>query len=313
MKQAAGKSVWIISADQGVPFDSVQAQGAAQAASLAGIKINIYDGQGTVSQQDAGVRQAVAAGADGIILLGVDPEKVSSSMKAVKAKGIPVVDTFNGDYTAPLTTGLVAHVTSNYRLDGKHMADWVLADTKCQANTVLFNIPVYAAGNATTSPFKQEYARLCKSCKFRQIDIQLTSSSSELYSQTRQALTRDPSITSFAVVFDFMATSVSAALAQAKRTNSQVKANLIGHDGLPENLKMIRDGKQAADVVTPSLAYNGWTAMDQMARAVLKLPVKGVGITGQIVDKNTLPNNDSALLPSYKNYQQDYKKLWNLS
>jgi ABC-type sugar transport system substrate-binding protein len=305
-----GKSVWIIAAALSIPFNANQAKGSEEAARAAGMEPTVIDGKGNVTSWNAGLDQAVGQGADGILLQGVDPKLVSGGLEKAKAKGIPVIDTFNGAPADELVPGTLAHVTASYHNSGRDLARWILADSGCKANTLMFGAPAFAVELDIAEGFEAEYKRLCPDCKLRTHDINdFAQLETELFSETQSALRRDPEVNYIFGTFDGMVTFILPALEQLK---SEVK--VVSHDGVAENLQLVRDGKQAADGALPPLEVIGWAGIDQIGRAMADLPFEGWTVPDRVVDTASIPASDDAfsVFPDWQGYQSEFKQLWGL-
>jgi ribose transport system substrate-binding protein len=310
MSANKGKSVWIIAASLAIPFNANQAKGSEEAAKVAGMKPTVFDGKGNVTSWNAGVNQAVGQGADGIILQGVDPKLVSAGVAKAEAAGIPVVDTYNGHPDDPLHPGVVAHVTSDYTQGGRDLASWVLADSKCQANTLVFGAPAFAVEVDIVEGFMEQHKKLCPSCKVQLHDLNdFSQLGTELFSETQSAIRREPDLNYIFGAFDATVTYILPAIEQSK---ADVK--VVSHDGVKENLDFVRQGKQAADGAIPPLEVSGWAGIDQIGRAMADQPVEGWTVLERLVDTASIPQDDDAfaIFPSLKNYQETFKQLWQI-
>ena len=305
MSKIRGADVWIISVDQADSFDAEETSGAVAAAAAAGLKSTVFDGQGQTTLFNQGVSEAVAAHASGIILEGIDPHLVSGPLAQAKAAGIPAVDTFNGPPGQALETGIVAHVPANYALGGKEVAAWILGNSKCDADTLVFNAPVFSILKSTMQGFSAEYKKLCPQCKLTVRNIDLPTLATELPSGTSESLRADPSINYIFGTFDAMIPDILPAVQQ-----SGSKAKIVGHDGLPANLQWIRQGLQAADVALPPIQILGWAGVDLIGRALLHQPLTPYVMPGRIVDKKNIPSTDAAVFPAFAHYQTVYKHIW---
>jgi ABC-type sugar transport system substrate-binding protein len=306
MKQNAGKTIWVISLSLAIPFNANEAKGAEEAAKAAGLKVKVFDGKGAVTTWNAGVAQAVAQGADGILLQGIDPKLVSGPLLKAKAKGIPVIDAFTSRPNTPFVPGVVGHVTADYSKAGAASADWILMDSKCTANTQLFGVELGIEID-NNNGFKNEYKSLCPKCKLNFTLISdLAHLDTQLFSSTQSALRRDPGINYIWGDFDGMVTFILPAVEQ----QAKGKVKIVSHDGIPENLKLVRQGKQAADGALPPLQVVGWAGVDQLGRAMLKLPLKGWVVPDRLVDRKTIPKTDAAIFATFSNYKGEFKKLW---
>ena len=71
-KSQPGKKVWVLSCSQAAEGCQVPAAGAAEAGKMIGWKMTVFDGKGDPATYAKGVRSAIAAKADGIILVSID-------------------------------------------------------------------------------------------------------------------------------------------------------------------------------------------------------------------------------------------------
>jgi ribose transport system substrate-binding protein len=306
-KAIRGKDVWWISPAQAIPFVAAISNGFKEAATAAGLKPHIFDGKGSVTAWNQGVTTAVGQGADAIVLQGIDPRVVSGPLAQAKKRGIPVIDSFTTgrfDKTAP---GVSAHVTGDFRSDGKLMADYVLADTKCDANIVTLGSSVFAVHLLINEGITAELKRLCPDCKYKFENIDASKIATTVGPTTQNALRRDPSVNYMIADFDGVATYMVPAIQQL---NSDVP--VVGHDGVAANLNYIRnDQVQVADFAFPPTAWIGWAEVDQIARLLAgKSPAAQDWIPSQLVDKVNIAQPGKSQFPAYKNYKAQYKKLW---
>jgi len=79
--------------------------GAVAAAQALGWKTKVFDGQfGADDAYDTGIRQAVAAKATAILLIGIDCNTAKAGLEAAKSAGIPVLGANSFDCNDPPLT-----------------------------------------------------------------------------------------------------------------------------------------------------------------------------------------------------------------
>src|SRR5581483_8154784 len=98
---APGKSVWIISCGQAVTSCALPSESMEQAAHQLGWRVTIFDGKLDPSQFTAGMRQAIAADADGIIPVGIDCPLIKAPVEEARRAGIAVVPQVGMDCNDP--------------------------------------------------------------------------------------------------------------------------------------------------------------------------------------------------------------------
>jgi ribose transport system substrate-binding protein len=306
MKANAGKTVWFISVTQAIPFVAAISDGFKAAAAAAGMKAVVYDAKGTVTGFNAGVNQAIAQHADGIALQGINPELVSGAMQKAKAAGIPVVDSFNGSPSQALSPGLINHVTADFQSSGKKLADYILADSKCTANTVIFTTSIFTIHADMTNGATNEIKRLCPTCKVTSEVVDLNTMATGLGPQTETVIRRDPTVSYMLAVFDGQVVFMLPAI-QSSGKNVKV----VSHDGVDANLDYVRKGQvQIADGAFPPNQYMGWAEVDALGRGLAKLPPVDETIPDQLFDKSSLPATSAEMFPAYADFAGAFKKIW---
>jgi ribose transport system substrate-binding protein len=86
----------------------------------------MYDGKGDPITENAVVTQAINAGANAIITVGVDPAQIGSALALAKSKNIPVGSITQG--IAP-GNGIAYDIGADYVLSGKIMGSWIITDS----------------------------------------------------------------------------------------------------------------------------------------------------------------------------------------
>jgi ABC-type sugar transport system substrate-binding protein len=308
MASNKGKTIWYISLTQSIPFIANISNAVKEAGSAAGMKVVVFDGKGDVGTWNQGVDQAVAQGADGIILQGIDPTLVKNGLAKAEAKHIPVIDSFNQnpDEVAP---GIAAHVTTDFTRDGKVMADYVLSQTNCDANAIVFTQSIFHLLVNMNDGIKGEFKRLCPDCKLKFVEVDPAKMTTTLGPQTQVALRRDPKINFIMSAYDGMASLQVPAL-----EGIGSKVPIISHDGTEQNLEYVRDGKlQVADLSFPPADYTGWAQVDQIGRAMTGEKPEGISVPVQLFDKENVPSDVKQAFPAFGDFRSAFKQVWGLN
>ena len=175
---AKAKKVAILSAGQASISSSVPVAAAKEAAEAAGWKADVYDVQLNPANAPGLVRQAIASGADGIILQAVDCPGVKGALQEAKAKDIKVVGIYAFDCDDPVFKGNDPALFSgrvNYGPDvtdygpftekyGADQAKAVIAATDGKAKVIFFISPTVTVLNYTGKGFKDELKK-CGGCE----------------------------------------------------------------------------------------------------------------------------------------------------
>jgi len=175
---AKGKKIVVISSGQASISSSVPVAGAVEAAKALGWSTTVYDEQLNPASAPGLVRQAVASGADGIVLDATDCPTVKGAMQEAKAKGIKIVGIYSFDCNDPifggggeaLFTGQINYGAGAADIDkfteqyGADQAKAVIAATNGKANVVFLNDQEFTVLRYTGKGFLDEMAK-CSGCK----------------------------------------------------------------------------------------------------------------------------------------------------
>jgi len=306
MKSLAGKSVWMVSAVQD-EFNQTVGNSFIEASTAAGLKGRYVEAEGQVTRMGQLVQEAVTAKASGIVLFNIDPNNVSGPLGAAKDAGIPVIDFNNGNPTDPVPPGIFAHVAFQFTAQGKDMADWMLADSKCNLHLAQFVLPTFPIDTDLTQATEAEVKRLCASCTVVDTKFDITTFQTTLGPLAVTVARRYPNINYMNPAFDAFDGLVSPAIQQMG-----AKIKLVGHDGSASNLAAMRGHStlQVMTDATPPEPYLGWVLMDQLGRGMSGSQPADWGLPGRLVDQTNIGQTDADLFPAYQNFKGSFLSTW---
>jgi len=316
-KAQSGKNVWEISCAEGAEGCAVFSRTLKQAATALGWRLTVFDGNFDANNAYAtGVRQAVAAGANGIILNGVDCNDVKQPLAEAKAAHVKTVAA-QGAFDCTGGGGLLGAVVipsdtlrsppAMYGSWGADKAQMVIAKIGGRGTVLNFEL----AGVPHTQPISDGFRRTmagCTGCKVVTVPVTLTDLSSNGFVQkVSDALVRNPDAKAIVVPYDNLVTQgIAPALKQAGSPNVFV----LGGEGLASNLALIRThAGQSADVAY-DVGWTAWGAADELNRLFAgQAPVaEGLGFTAVDADHN-LPA--SGAFAAKTDFRSGYRKVWN--
>ena len=319
---ATGKKVVIISAGQASISSSVPVGAAEEAAKAAGWETEVYDVQLNPANAPGLVRQAIASGADGIILQAVDCPGVKGPLQEAKAKGIQVVGIYAFDCNDPLFKGNDPALFSgqiNYGKDaaanigeftkkyGADQAKAVIAETDGKAKVIFFNSPTVSVLNYTGQGFKEEIEK-CGGCEIvAEVEFAGAELGPNLQQKAASALLQHPE----ANVVKSPYTSatllgIAPAVVQSGRAN---KIYVMGGEGFAPELDLLRAGQGVDAVNIAPSDWTGWAAVDTMNSLFTDKPVADSGLGWQLVDKEHNLPPSGPFVPSV-DFKAAYKKAW---
>lgn len=303
----AGKNIWYITNSHN-QFSTEMAGGVEEAGEAAGVKITVFDGQNSTSRYSEGINQAVAQGADGIILMAIQPAVVAEDLKAAEAAGVQVLSTLNGDPDEPVEPGTFGNFTADYTSDGRLMAQWVLADSGCTASSVVIQSSPVHVWDLATKGFEAATEEYCPDdCSVEVIDLDPANIANDLGNQLQTKLQTNPDIDYVIPVWDSAIPLVAPVVATAGRP-----ITVFAHDGITESLELIAAGQdQHGTLAMAPSAWIGWAAFDEVARAILGEPSPGYVIPTRLVTPDNVGSGSLAdVSPEYVDFQQAFIEAW---
>jgi len=303
----AGKSIWYITFNQN-QFSTEMSDGVEEAGAAAGVDITIFDGQNSTSKYSEGINQAIAQGADGIILMAIQPAVVSADLAAAEAAGISVLSTLNGDPTEPVEAGTFANFTADYTADGSLMAKWALNDSNCTADVLVVQSSPVHVWDLAAQGIEATVNETCpEDCAVKVLDIDPANIATDTGTQLQTALQVDPGVTHVLPVWDSAMPYIAPAVAAAGSA-----AKVLAHDGISASLELIASGQdQDGTVAMPPPGWIGWAAFDEVARAILGTDSPGYVIPTRLVtSENVGDGSTESVSPNYTDYQAAFSEAW---
>jgi ribose transport system substrate-binding protein len=315
-KATGGKTIYAISFGQALPYFAAQTAALQAAAAKLHWHLHIWDGKFDPSQWLAGVRQAVTAKANGILMLGVDCPSVQAGLQSAQAHHIPVIAVESFDCNV-LKHGAKSRFTwtVNYaegsltrwvRDIGKYAADWSIVHKHGHARVLLFDETDAVYFRDAIAGFESELKH-CRGCGI----VNTVSFTGAAYGPTLQqkaseALLKSPSAN---IVFTGGAESIlHAGVAAAIRASSSkpLAVGVEGDSGSPGDFKSGVLGM--AENIVPG--WEGLAALNALVRIFAgKTPAFHTGIGLRLIDRQ---HNFKKFKPYVGpfNYQTSFEKAW---
>jgi ribose transport system substrate-binding protein len=309
---AKNKKVFIV--DAGFLSDSslIPDQGATAAGKALGWKMTSIDGKLTTANYAGDVQQAIAEGANGIIMDAIDCKYAQNPLKQAQAKHIVVVpiyafdcgDKVGGNGGKNLFTTCtnynnipclkLANFTESY---GKDQANFVITDTKGKGTVLVINDPEYTVLKYTAQGFENQLKAAGQ--KYVEFDFKIADLlTGKLQGDVTSELLKlkAQGIKPVWVKSPFSAATTSGIASAVTGTAPGTK--IMGGEGFPNELKTA--GVTATNVI--SSTWSGWGAIDAMNSAFNHKKTVPSGIGWTIVKGNHAPK--------FPNFIGAYKKAW---
>jgi ribose transport system substrate-binding protein len=321
-KVATGKTVCVVSPAQFLTSSSIPSNAAIEAIKTIGWKEcnggKPFDANNNVANNPIQIRNAIAAGADGIILDAIDCDtNIRPALQQAKAKHIPVVPIYGFDCNDPmskpkgpplfagcanfnnLACNNLGRFTQSY---GADQANYIVAASKNKAKILELRDPEFIVLKYTSKGFEDQIAKSGGSKVVQKLDFLGSEVVTDLKQRVQNALLKDPSINW--VKLPYGAATTYGQVGQAVHALGR---NVMGGEGSADEQKLISTGAITA-VNSIDARWTAWAAVDALNSAFTHQKTYPSGNGWTIVDKahDRLPKSGFATVP----FQSVYKKAW---
>jgi ribose transport system substrate-binding protein len=299
-KLPASKSVIFLSCGQASAGCAGPALVMRDIAKQIGWKYKIIDGAfGVNDGYNSGMRQAIAAKPDAIVVHGIACPQILQPLKEAKAAGIPVINIQAPDCDDPKTPGGPSEalfVNMQFNKDFKSASEFFYQWGFTQASYVIDATQGHAAilrdsytgslqGVYQTAGQDAALAR-CGDCKVLGTVHWVASdvgANGVLNQKFATLLTKYPDANAVMLSYDSVATAYGVAklIADAGRQMSMV---VVGGEGYASAQQMIREGTGITADVGQSAEWMAWGALDAMNRYFNQSPQVPQGIGYRVID-----------------------------
>jgi ribose transport system substrate-binding protein len=320
-----GKKIVIISSGQSSISSSIPVNAAKAAAQKLGWQVSVYDAQLNPANDANLVQQAIASGADGIILDAIDCQFVKSQLEQAKAKGIVTVPIYAYDcndpyagqggtalFSAPINYGPEAakNLGAFAEKYGFAQGQAVIAATGGKAKVVYFNDPTVTVLHYTGTGFLNAIKQ-CAGCKvvanvtFTGLDLgpQLQQKAASVLLQHPEANAVKSPYTAATLL------SIGPAVTASGRASSLY---VMGGEGFQPELDLLRNHQGVSAVMISPSDWTGWAAVDTMNSLFQHKAPAFSGLGWQLVDStHNLPASGPWASPV--DFMAAYEKAWGVS
>ncbi|NMN98344.1 sugar ABC transporter substrate-binding protein [Antrihabitans stalactiti] len=329
-KPQAGKNVWVISCSQAAEGCSRPAAGAQEAGQVIGWQMTVFDGKGSPDVFASGIRSAIAAKADAIILDAVDCVAVKSALQEAHQAGVKIYGIFSMDCDDALAGGGESLFDAELTYEGgmsfgeyaegpfiRSLADYVIAKTDGEAQIIEFTQDDALIAKHLGKGFE---ARIkdCSGCTIV-AEVPITFNdliSGNLQAKAAAALTRYPQAN---VLYGLYDSALILGISQAVIASGRNDDLLVpGGEGLSPNIGFVRDNKGQDSIIGSPANWLGWAAVDGVNRLLQGQPQVDAGIGLQTLDRDGpllakttyYDGNIDAKGNPKVDYQAHYKNIW---
>jgi ABC-type sugar transport system substrate-binding protein len=302
--------------DPGLPVTHANLVPLQKAAAVLGWTVKDVNVGLTPQSIQAGFQQAIAEHPSGLISVTTNTSLFQRQCKQLAALHIPVFDQNVATTDAYGYGNCVVGDAENEKQvggNGKLMADYVIADSRGQADVLYVTDPSLSILTSITTQFNDEMGSLCGTCKVTTLNVQSAQIGQQIPGQITNYIEAHPSIKYVVASYDDLLLGVSSALKAAEI--SDVKS--VGEDPEPANLTDIAGGGIQVATVTPGNFEVEWRVIDMAARyfaGTSLAPDETDAPPYWILTKSnqeTWPGSAKSYpWPNVADYVQQYSALW---
>jgi ribose transport system substrate-binding protein len=315
-----GKHIVVISSGQASISSSIPSNAAVAAAKAMGWQVDLYDAKLNPATYAPLVRQAIAAGADGIVLDAIDCQTVQEPLQEAKAKGIAVVPIYaydcNDSHAGNAPQGYFSGQTNfGPRAGGNpdalaegfgtDLANYIIAASQNTAKIIVVDDPEFVVLYWVLQGFTKTIqasggSKIVSTLEITTADLL----GNKLVPKIQAEILSHPEATWLKSPYTY-ATILGVAPALGSRAG---QLHVMGSEGFSPELDLIRQGKVTAVNIISS-DWTGWSAIDTMNSVFRNEKPVDSGIGWTIADStHNLPASGEFVPPV--DYKSEYKKAW---
>jgi ribose transport system substrate-binding protein len=319
-KSAKGKVLFFVQdTASNNQFSASFLSGVQNAAAAAGLVFQTGNGNGSVSQTDAVMEQAVSQHVAVLLTSDILDSTIAPGLQAAKAAGIPVIESFIGDPHAPTAQeksfGIYADATYCYSCTGKLAADYEILKKGGKFNSIVQQTPGSPPSDAAAKGWSESVKTYCpKTCKITDDNFDLGTNYVQQFQSGDQVAAQNPAVNVMWDVYDFQ---MGFALPILNAAGASNRIDLLSENAdLAQMQEMAQGTAVKVDVGNP-VAWDGWAAVDEALRAIKGLPaVANEQVPVRLFDVENVGSINLNLNPAAwygaATYGLDYEKLWGL-
>jgi ABC-type sugar transport system substrate-binding protein len=202
----------------------------------AGVELDVVDAKGSVDEANKGFQQAIASGADAIVLVAFSTDLFASQIAAAKAAGIKVITAQSG-IPGKVDGGQDAEVTFDYEQVGTLIGDWVVANSDGKGKGLVITSDDVPASQPQAQATLAEVDRLCPDCDMKTSDVQIPQWEASIPTLFQTTINTDPDRTYLLPLYDGQALGGLGAIRTAAAGEKVSVGAFNATPGIVEQLK----------------------------------------------------------------------------
>ena len=310
-----GKKIWVLSCLESAETCSTPAHATVEAAESLGWDVTLYDTRSEPARIAEAVRQAIAAGADGLTVWGLDCEQIGPQpLRELDEAGIMVSAAESQDCDPPFFDAVVSYSEGEYeewfRAFGEAQATALVAATEGKAKVILFDAVDIPSLAFPRDGFTEKLAG-CPECEIVEtVGYTVADLGPKLEQKAQQALAKHPEANAVYVNTDTpLIAGVRTALKASGRADEVV---VVAAEGQPWTMADLRAGLPVVGV-GGAHAWEGHQIVDNLVRLFAGEEPVSSGIGLQVYDaEHNVPSDVNAAFVPPVDWRAAYSKRWGL-
>jgi ribose transport system substrate-binding protein len=287
-------------------------QGIDAAASAIGWKVKTlsYD-SGNPATLIAAMKQALQYKPVGVGLSGLAQALWTGEISQYAKAHVDIIPSFIGANPTSSTVPVDLVGQDFAQLNGKLMANWIIADSGAKADVLNVGIPTFPFLAEFTQGVQSGVTQGCTSCKVTSLNLSLPDvTGGQTVPLIVSALRRNPTAKYVVIPDAAYIDGLPSALKAAGLSGIRV----LGENGDAAAEADMKSGIEPGAWTGTATAYSGWLDIDAMARLVEKASLPSAsdgGLPVQLLTQSDITTpSDTFNLPA--NYPAQFKKLWHV-
>lgn len=289
------------------PACKLLGDGLASAAKALGAKLDRVNAGQTPQSTLRAWNEVIANPPKAVIQGAFPPSLEMKQLKAMKAKGIPVVTAY-ADEAPGLTTSVVGQ--PQFEATGKAMSNYVIAESSGKANAVVVTNNDIPGLIPQLKVIRDTFASNCPSCQLDVMDVPLNGIGRTIPGQMVSYLQRNRD-TNWII---FNTPDFIAGIPQALNAASVKGVKAITQSESPIAFNYLKSKQLLAANYGISLEFAAWRMIDTAARLMVGDPApKSSAMPAQFLLPKDLTFDINKSWPAVPGYKQKFTELWRSS
>jgi ribose transport system substrate-binding protein len=299
LKKPPPKGMKLVYMDCGVQACTEAREGFEAVTDALGYSLKVIPSGATPSQITSAYNQAVAEKPDIVIGAGITTALFKKQLAELEANGAVFVNQQAGEpHNVSGTSGADRR--------GVYEAQWLAADSGCDATVQFFTIPEFPVLGLNEEAFVAELKKLCPEATVNVTKATVAEQGKQLPSLVVSSVQREPDTNYVVMGYGDMSLGVPEALKAAHLEPTVITAALS-----TAVLEYMKQGEITMGVAEP-LQPQSWAAVDAAIRALNGEPFLPEDELGpqMVLTQENLPENVEEQYNFPKGYEQQFEELW---